>query len=36
VLAQLDDAWLYVRYTEGNITYMGFLPVSVMMFDSNG
>lgn len=36
VLAQLDDAWLYVRYTEGNKKYMGFLPVSVMMFDSNG
>lgn len=36
VLAQLDDAWLYVRYTEENKTYMGFLPVSVMIFDSNG
>lgn len=36
IVAQLDDAWLYVRYNEGNKTYLGFLPVSVLEFDSNG
>lgn len=36
ILAQLDDAWLYVQYMQGGKTYYGFLPVSMMMFDSNG
>lgn len=36
IMAQLDDAWLYVQYMQEGKTYYGFLPVSVMMFDSNG
>lgn len=36
IMAQLDDAWLYVQYMQDGKTYYGFLPVSMMMFDSNG
>lgn len=36
VIAQLDDAWLYVRFVQGGRTCFGFLPVSVMRYDSNG
>ncbi len=36
IMAQLDDAWLYVQFMQDGKTYYGFLPVSVMRFDSNG
>ena len=36
IMAQLDDAWLYVQFMQDGKIYYGFLPVSVMRFDSNG